>query len=306
MEENNGFLILNKSKNCTSHDCVKRIKKIFNIKKVGHTGTLDPQVTGVLPLALGSATRFIQYLPQEKSYIGIIQLGMKTTTDDIHGEILKQKDVPKLTFDDLDNTLNSFRGTFQQIPPQVSSVHVNGERAYKKSWRKENFILPSKEVKVESLILKDWDQANGQLRIEINCSSGTYIRSIARDLGILLKSEGCLYDLRRTKASGFSEDKSINLEYLINRHNEKDKFIIPIEDALDHLPKIHLTSELDILYWRTGRQIEFKATNLIKNVYQSKENKFLVFDDKYQLLGIGIYVRKDFDLLQPKLVLNAQ
>jgi len=306
MEVNDGFLILNKSKNCTSHDCVKRIKRIFNIKKVGHTGTLDPQVTGVLPLALGSATRFIQYLPQEKSYIGIIQLGIKTTTDDIHGEIIKQKKFPKLTFDDLDDTLNSFRGIIQQIPPQVSSVHVNGERAYKKSWRKEEFTLPSKEVKVESLILKDWNQANGQLRIEINCSSGTYIRSIARDLGILLKSEGCLYDLRRTKASGFSEDKSINLDYLINKHNEKDKFIIPIEDALDHLPKIHLTSELDILYWRTGRQIEFKATNLIKNVYQSEQNRFLVFDDKYQLLGIGIYARKDFDLLLPKLVLNSK
>ncbi len=306
MKVNDGFLILNKSKNCTSHDCVKRIKRIFNIKKVGHTGTLDPQVTGVLPLALGSATRFIQYLPQEKSYIGIIQLGIKTTTDDIHGEIMKQKKIPKLTFDDLDDTLNSFRGIIQQIPPQVSSVLVNGERAYKKSWRKEEFTLPSKEVKVESLILKDWNQADGQLRIEINCSSGTYIRSIARDLGILLKSEGCLYDLRRTKASGFSEDKSINLDYLINKHNEKDKFIIPIEDALDHLPKINLTSELDILYWRTGRQIEFKATNLIKNVYQSEQNKFLVFDDKYQLLGIGIYARKDFDLLLPKLVLNSK
>ncbi len=306
MEVNDGFLILNKSKNCTSHDCVKRIKRIFNIKKVGHTGTLDPQVTGVLPLALGSATRFIQYLPQEKSYIGIIQLGIKTTTDDIHGEIMKQKDVPKLTFDDLDESLNSLRGIIQQIPPQVSSVHVNGERAYKRSWRKEDFTLTSKEVKVESLILKDWNQANGQLRIEINCSSGTYIRSIARDLGILLKSEGCLYDLRRTKASGFSEDKSINLECLINKHNEKDKFIIPIEDALDHLPKIHLTSELDILYWRTGRQIEIKATDLIKKVYKSEQNRFLVFNDRHQLLGIGIYARKDFDLLLPKLVLNSK
>ena len=306
MEVNDGFLILNKSKNCTSHDCVKRIKRIFNIKKVGHTGTLDPQVTGVLPLALGSATRFIQYLPQEKSYIGIIQLGINTTTDDIHGEILKQKDVPKLTFDDLDNALNSFRGTFQQIPPQVSSVHVNGERAYKKSWKKENFTLPAKEVKVESLILKNWDQANSQLSIEINCSSGTYIRSIARDLGILLKSEGCLYDLRRIKASGFTEDTSIHLEYLIKEQNDKDKFIIPIEDALNHMPKIHLTSELDILYWRTGRQIEIKATNLFKDHYRPEKHKFLVFDKAYQLLGIGMYTRQDFDLLLPKLVLNAQ
>ena len=306
MEVNDGFLILNKNKNCTSHDCVKRIKRIFNIKKVGHTGTLDPQVTGVLPLALGSATRFIQYLPQEKSYIGIIQIGIKTTTDDIHGEILKRKGVPKLTFDDLDNILNSFRGTFQQIPPQVSSVHVNGERAYKKSWRKENFVLPSKEVKVDSLILKDWDQTNGQLRIDINCSSGTYIRAIARDLGILLKSEGCLYDLKRIKASGFSEDKAIDLDYLSSKENYKNKFIIPIEEALDHLPKLHLTNELDISYWKTGRQIELKSKNLIQNHTQSEKPNFLVFDNKYQLLGIGIYTRKDFGFLQPKLVLNAQ
>ena len=306
MEVNDCFLILDKSKNCTSHDCVKRIKKIYNIKKVGHTGTLDPQVTGVLPLALGAATRFIQYLPQEKSYVGIIQLGIKTTTDDIHGEILEQEDIPKLTFDDLDNSLNSFRGTFQQVPPQVSSVHVKGERAYKKSWRKETFILPAKEVQVESLILHDWDQANGKLKIEVNCSSGTYIRSIARDLGILLKTGGCLYDLRRIKASGFSEDTSIDLNYLVNKENNKDEFIIPIENALNHLPKIYLTSELDILYWKTGRQINFKSTNLIKKNNQSEKDKFLVFDNNYQLLGIGIYARKDLDLLLPKLVLNAQ
>jgi len=306
MALNNGFLILNKSKNCTSHDCVKRIKKIFNIKKVGHTGTLDPQVTGVLPLALGSATRFIQYLPQEKTYIGIIKLGMKTTTDDIHGEIIEQKEVHKLSFEELDNSLNSFRGTFKQIPPKVSSVHINGERAYKKSWRKEDFILPAKEVKVYSLILKDWDLTNGQLKIKINCSSGTYIRSIARDLGTLLKTEGCLYDLRRIKASGFSEDKSIDLENLVNKLNCTDKFIIPIADALDHLPKIHLTKELDILYWKTGRQIELKSKNLIENYSKFEQQKFLVFDNEYKLLGIGNYARKDSDLLQPKLVLNAK
>ena len=305
MEVNDGFLILNKSKNCTSHDCVKSIKRIFNIKKVGHTGTLDPQVTGVLPLALGSATRFIQYLPQEKSYIGIIQLGIKTTTDDIYGEIIEQKDVPKLTFDDLDNSLNSFRGTFQQIPPKVSSVHINGERAYKKSWRKENFTLPSKEVRVESLILKDWDLSNRQLRIEINCSSGTYIRSIARDLGNLLKSGGCLYDLRRIKASGFSEVKSIDLEHLINKRNHIDKLIIPISEALDHMPKIYLSNELDILFWRTGRKIEIKSKNLIKKYSHFEKQNFLVFDNEYQLLGIGNYVHKDFDLLLPKLVINA-
>ena len=166
--------------------------------------------------------------------------------------------------------------------------------------------MPSKEVKVDSLILRDWNQADGQLRIEISCSSGTYIRSIARDLGVLLKSEGCLYELRRIKASGFSEDTSIDLENLINKQNFKDKFIIPIEEGLHHMPEIHLTNELDILYWRTGREIAFKSTNLIKNNNQSDKNKFLVFDNKCQLLGIGIYAHKEFDALLPKLVLNAK
>jgi len=219
---------------------------------------------------------------------------------------MKQKDIPKLTFDDIDDSLNLFRGIIQQIPPQVSSVHVDGERAYKKSWRKENFILPSKEVNVTSLILKDWNPENGQLKIEINCSSGTYIRSIARDLGILLKSQGCLYDLRRTKASGFSEDKSINLDYLMKKQNYKNQLIIPIQDALGHLSKVHLTNELDILYWRTGRQIQFKSNSLIKNYKQFEKHQFLVFDNKNKLLGIGIYARQDFDLLLPKLVLNAK
>ena len=209
------------------------------------------------------------------------------------------------TFDDLDNSLNSFRGTLQQIPPKVSSVHINGERAYKKSWRKENFTLPSKEVRVESLILKDWDLSNKQLRIEINCSSGTYIRSIARDLGNLLKSGGCLYDLRRIKASGFSEVKSIDLEHLINKRNHIDKLIIPISEALDHMPKIYLSNELDILFWRTGRKIEIKSKNLIKKYSHFEKQNFLVFDNEYQLLGIGNYVHKDFDLLLPKLVINA-
>tara|TARA_Y100000589_G_C27162025_1_gene633206 strand:- start:1230 stop:2132 length:903 start_codon:yes stop_codon:yes gene_type:complete len=299
MEINDGFLILNKSKNCTSHDCVRRIRKIFKIKKVGHTGTLDPQVTGVLPLAIGSATRFIQYLPQDKTYIGIIKLGIKTSTDDIHGEILKQQNVPKLSFEELDNSLNSFRGTFQQIPPQVSSVHIDGERAYKKSRRKEIFTLPSKEVTINKLILQNWDQTNGLLNVEINCSSGTYIRSLARDLGILLNSEGCLYDLRRTKASGFAEDKAIDLEHLMIEKDNINKIINPISYGLNHLPKIHLIEELDILYWRTGRQIELRSETLRQN------QKFLVFDNKDNLLGIGKNCNDHKNLLQPKLVLNS-
>ena len=135
----NGFLIINKKKGYTSHDCVKEIRKLFNTKKVGHTGTLDPEVTGVLPIALGHATRFIQYLPQSKIYFGKIKLGIRTITDDIHGEIISTKDWPILSLEEIDQYLDNFRGIIKQIPPKVSSVHIRGERAYKRTLR--NYYL---------------------------------------------------------------------------------------------------------------------------------------------------------------------
>ena len=175
MEINSGFLIINKEKGCTSHDCVRQIRKLFSTKKVGHTGTLDPQVTGTLPIALGSATRFIQYLRQDKTYIGQIQLGIRTKTDDIYGEIIEKKSWPTLSNDQLERNLNIFRGTIQQIPPKVSSVHINGERAYKKFYKDEDFKLMPREVKIKELILIEWDKMTGILKIKVTCSSGTYI-----------------------------------------------------------------------------------------------------------------------------------
>ena len=130
MDTKDGFLVINKDKGCTSHDCVKQIRKLLNIKKVGHTGTLDPEVTGTLPIAIGSATRFIQYLPQGKSYIGQIKLGIRTSTDDIHGEIINQKDWPKISDDKLDQYLNKFRGKIKQIPPKVTSVNIISISSY--------------------------------------------------------------------------------------------------------------------------------------------------------------------------------
>ena len=109
MKTKDGFLVINKDKGCTSHDCVKQIRKLLNTKKVGHTGTLDPEVIGTLPIAIGSATRFIQYLPKSKTYIGQIKLGIRTNTDDIHGEIINQKNWPIISYEKLDQYLNRFR-----------------------------------------------------------------------------------------------------------------------------------------------------------------------------------------------------
>ena len=257
MEIKDGFLVINKAKGCTSHDCVKRIRKLLNTKKVGHTGTLDPEVTGTLPIAIGNATRFIQYLPQGKTYIGEIKLGLRTSTDDIHGEIINKKDWPKITYAQLDQYLNQFRGIFQQIPPKVSSVNVNGERAYKKFFNNENFELAPREVKIDELFLMKWDQTKGIIELKIKCSAGTYIRAIARDLGKILNSEGCLLTLKRISACGFHEQNSIKISDMEKDKNKTSSIIIPTISALNHISTLLINKEEEINFWRTGRSVKF-------------------------------------------------
>jgi len=303
METKNGFLVINKDKGCTSHDCVKQVRKLLNTKKVGHTGTLDPEVTGTLPIAIGNATRFIQYLPQGKTYIGKIKLGIRTNTDDIHGEIINQKDWPIISDEQLDKYLNKFRGIIKQIPPKISSVHVNGERAYKKFFNNENFELAPREVNIEELVLMKWDQRKGIIEIKIKCSAGTYIRSIARDLGKVLNSEGCLFLLKRISACGFSETNSIKISD-IDKKNAKN-FIIPTITALNHISSLALNNDEEINFWQTGRAIKIDINSFNQIGILDHKKPIKVIDKKGTLLGIG-FLNKEQTNLNPKLVLNAK
>ena len=305
METKDGFLVINKDKGCTSHDCVKQIRKLLNTKKVGHTGTLDPEVIGILPIAIGSATRFIQYLPQGKTYIGQIKLGIRTNTDDIHGEIINQKSWPKISDEKLDQYLNRFRGIIKQIPPKVSSVHVNGERAYKKSFRNEVFELAPREVKIDELTLMKWDQINGIIEIKIECSAGTYIRAIARDLGEILNSEGCLLQLKRISACGFDEQNSIKISDIEKDKKNSKNFIIPTISALNHISSFVLSTEEQINFWQTGRAIRVDINYFQENKSFDYKKPIKVIDKKQILLGIG-FLNEEQSNINPKLVLNAK
>jgi len=307
MKTKDGFLVINKDKGCTSHDCVKQIRKLLNTKKVGHTGTLDPEVIGILPIAIGSATRFIQYLPQGKTYIGQIKLGIRTNSDDIHGEIITQKSWPKISDEKLDQYLNKFRGIIKQIPPKVSSVHVNGERAYKRSFRNENFELTPREVKIDELTLIKWDQINGIIKIKIKCSAGTYIRAIARDIGEILNSEGCLLQLKRISACGFDEQKSIKISDIEKEKGKKNSknFIIPTISALNHISTFILSNEEQINFWQTGRAIKVDNNYFQESKSFDYKKPIKVIDKKQTLLGIG-FLNNDLSNINPKLVLNAK
>jgi len=307
METKDGFLVINKDRGCTSHDCVKQIRKLLNTKKVGHTGTLDPEVTGTLPIAIGSATRFIQYLPQGKTYIGKIKLGIRTNTDDIHGEIISQKCWPKISDEKLDQYLNKFRGIIKQIPPKVSSVHVHGERAYKKFFNNENFELAPREINIKELFLMKWDQINGIIEIRIKCSAGAYIRAIARDLGEILNSEGCLLQLKRVSACGFDEQNSIKISDIEKEKGKKNatNYIIPTISALNHITTFVLTREEQINFWQTGRAIKVDFNCIKESKAFDIKKPIKLIDNKKTLLGIG-FLNQEKTNINPKLVLNAK
>ena len=312
MTEPFGFLAIDKPKGVTSHDCVKEIRKIFNIKRVGHGGTLDPNVTGVLPIAIGCATRLLPYFPGEKTYVGSIQLGTTTTTDDLKGEVLSQKKWPLITEYILNKYLDRFRGKIQQKPPRISSVHIKGERAYKRAKKGESFDLPSKEVTIHQLNLIDWNQISGLLEIEINCSSGTYIRSIARDLGNEIGCGGCLKELRRTKALGFKEDKLIQLsDYKKDADSIKSHLINPIE-ITKYLPYLKLEDKEYENRWRTGQKIIIRETDKNQLIFNnsSKSNSVIkvdasvaIMNSKGEIVGIAILIEEL--VLKPRVVFNA-
>tara|TARA_Y100001968_G_C19454366_1_gene771500 strand:+ start:24258 stop:25196 length:939 start_codon:yes stop_codon:yes gene_type:complete len=305
-----GFLSINKPTGLTSHDCVNVIRKLFGTRRVGHGGTLDPSVTGVLPIAIGNATRLLPYLQEGKRYKAKIQLGVSTSTDDLNGEIFFRRKWPVLEKVVMEKYLNKFRGAIQQQPPRVSSIHIKGERAYKKARRGELFDLPTKKIFIYKLILISWDNNSGLIEIDVHCSSGTYIRSIARDLGESLGCGGCLKELHRTQALGFTEDQSILLPRNNNNKTSILPNLIPPIEALLHLDQIKLREEqLDL--WRKGQRLILlddyptKIANQKECLPKNQHlNKFIaIVNCNNKVEGIGEKIEQG--TIQPKVVFNA-
>ncbi|MBM5800222.1 MAG: tRNA pseudouridine(55) synthase TruB [Cyanobacteria bacterium K_DeepCast_35m_m2_023] len=294
-----GFLVLDKPAGLSSHGCVARVRRAYGLKRVGHGGTLDPAVTGVLPLALGPATRLLPYLNGNKSYRGVIQLGLTTSTDDRDGEVLDQRPIPDaLDRSSLEQALTRFRGRIAQVPPQVSAVHVEGQRAYQRVRRGETVALAARMVQIDRLTLLDWDRASGRLALEVDCSAGTYIRALARDLGTTLGTGGSLASLRRTAALGFGLDQAVGWEALdpdaLAAGAPLPALHSPLE-ALRHLPLRQL-SDAELGDWRCGRQ-------LVCDDGWPAETVMVITNPAGAWSGMA--VATDNDRLQPKLVLDA-
>lgn len=250
-----GFLNLNKPAGFTSHDCVAKVRRLLQTKRVGHAGTLDPAAIGVLPIALGKATRLLQFLRQDKVYRATVRLGISTTTDDLEGETLLAHPVAALDLATVKAALQQFQGTIQQIPPNYSAIQVQGKRLYDLARAGEAIVAKSRSVQVFSIEVLDWRSgAFPELDLAIACGPGTYIRSIARDLGAVLKTGGTLAVLTRTASSGFELTESLTLEAL-EAQIEQGIFqpIVPAA-ALTHLSRISLSAAI-ARRWCQGQRI---------------------------------------------------
>jgi tRNA pseudouridine55 synthase len=250
-----GFLNLNKPAGLTSHDCVARVRRLLKLKRVGHGGTLDPAATGVLPIALGTATRLLQFLASDKAYRATIRFGMVTATDDLAGEVLHQVAVAGLDRTTVEFYLPRFLGSIQQVPPRYSAIQVQGKRLYDLARAGEMVEVPVRTVQIYSIEICDWRPGDfPELDVEIACGAGTYIRSIARDWGAALGTGGTLAALTRTRSSGFNLQDSVTLDELRDRIEQNAFAAIAPDLALRHLPAVTLPDET-ARRWCQGQKI---------------------------------------------------
>ena len=286
-----GFLNLNKPFGWTSHDCVAKTRKLLRLKRVGHAGTLDPAATGVLPIALGKATRLLQYLPSEKAYKATIRLGVRTTTDDLQGEIITEQSVTNLTLETVKTALQQFQGKIEQIPPSYSAIQVDGKRLYELARKGEMVEAPVRTVEVFKIEILDWREGEfPEVDVAIACGAGTYIRAIARDLGTVLETGGTLAALQRTASSGFHIADSLTFTDLEAQLQAGTFQPLSPDVALQHLPCVSLSAPAD-QKWCQGQKIacENNSSQILR-----------VYAEDGRFLGIG--QTKD-DVLIPLLVL---
>ena len=223
-----GFLNVYKPQGKTSHDVVAALRRVTKVKQIGHTGTLDPFAEGVLPICIGKATRLIEYLDDDKAYVGTVQLGKSTTTYDTEGEGVNVSD-KRITLQEIEAVLPKFRGEIQQLPPIYSAIKVNGKKLYEYARKGEEVKIEPRGVNIYKLEIVSFDEEKQLLELHIECSKGTYIRSIAHDLGEALGCWGHLIKLVRIKAGNFEVNEAIKLDSLDTLEQVEKNLIYPLE-----------------------------------------------------------------------------
>lgn len=273
-----GILVVKKEKNYTSHDIVAIVKKITKTK-VGHTGTLDPMATGVLPLLLGEGTKLSKYLIQhDKIYIATIKLGQKTNTQDAEGKVIEEKNVKSdlLNEENVKTILNNLKGRQVQTPPIYSAIKVNGKKLYEYARKKQEVEIPKREIEIYEMELIGINESEKTITFKVHCSKGTYIRSLCETIAEKLETVGYMKELERIKVGSFSKAEAVTLEEIKENDGNKEfwaKNIITIEEFFENKPKIILP-EYKLKLFLNGVNLSIKAQDGIYRVY-SGQNIFI-------------------------------
>ena len=285
-----GFLNVYKPKGLTSFDVIRTLRKVLKIKQIGHTGTLDPLAEGVLPVCIGKSTKLIDYLREDKGYIAELKFGFISDTYDTEGVLQKSSD-NKIKKNELVEILKTFEGEIEQVPPIYSAIKINGKKLYEyaRSGKSEDVVIPRRKVFISKINLISFDEENQLAEIEVECSKGTYIRSIVHELGMKSGLGAVMTKLIRTKSGKFCLDTSVKLEELTDVQIISENLINPLE-VLDY-QKIAL-KEHEYNKIITGQKIPFKSSNNGDIVLLTFDNIFVsiarVEDDLIKVIKVFV------------------
>ncbi len=288
-----GVIIIDKNSGITSHDVVSLVRKALGIRKVGHCGTLDPLATGLLMICVGKYTRLSPWLMSvDKEYVSTFEFGSYSNTDDADGSITRIEENSQIEESLLRDRLTRFHGEIMQVPPIYSAIRVGGQRSYKRARKGREVKLQPRSVTVNKMDLLRFSYPEATFKIK--CSKGTYIRSLARDLGEACGSAGYVRQLRRTKVGSVGIDHAITIEELQKRcdQGDIDSCFTKISDVLIDMPHYHIRNKTEsIKRFLNGNPIECETNN---------QGEHAVFDEEGQLLGIG---RISLNMLYPKTIM---
>ena len=277
-----GVIVINKQTGCTSHDIVYKVKKLLN-EKVGHTGTLDPMAEGVLPILVGKGTLVSKYLiNHDKKYIATLQLGIKTDTADSEGKIIEEQpvDIEKLTENYICNVFKTFIGKQEQLPPMYSAIKVHGKKLYEYARKGQNVEIQPRQIEIYNMKLLDINIQEKQIKFEISCGKGTYIRSVCEDIAKKLDTVGYMLKLKRTQVGKFNIEKSITIKELEEN----------IED-IEFLKENSISIER--LFENKGKLIvpNIKKKHFLNGVKITQKNEdgiYRIYTENNEFLGIGV------------------
>jgi len=294
-----GILLLDKPLGRSSNSALQKVRYLFNAKKAGHTGSLDPLATGVLPICFGQASKVSAYLlDSDKRYTCTAQLGTTTTTGDKEGDILQTRELKPFTAEQVETVLEDFRGAIQQIPPMYSALKHNGQPLYKLARQGIEIERKARDVTIHELTLSK--QTEDSITLDVHCSKGTYIRTLAQDIGEALGFGAHLSMLRRTNVSPFDCSKLYSIEEIeeLAENNKLEATLLPIDSALIHLPEIILTEE-------EGNRVKNGLKVSRGNIPESDMIKMYLEDREFIGIGRCSYNEQGDKQLAPKRMMKT-